>query len=142
MGWTETVGHIAGTPDEFKMDQVALSAVNWNLVPLEVGASADLEVFVKSEAGVGSESELLGHVTTFEPVRFHPLTGAVTEASLMVKNPRNTIGKIVYMFHPYSVTVRGTIYYNTWFGLVEYAVPVCSVHRVESADDITSASCR
>jgi hypothetical protein len=163
--WGVRVSNITALPDLYAFD-LTLFAENWNIVSVTV-RSGDLDVFASADAyavtddkvsttllqqsslhnrrrhrGRHFNNELLGHVKLLRPPAVFPAfttTNATARAAIV--DPSNSIGKIIYMNYPYTMTINGHLKYSTGAGLFLYHVPICSIHRVESIDVIVSLSC-
>ncbi|KAJ3409950.1 hypothetical protein HDV05_004149 [Chytridiales sp. JEL 0842] len=89
-----------------------------------------------------ANNELLGHVKILRtPAFFPPFSKNNSTARVAIVEPSNSIGKIIYMNYPYTLTIQGYLRYTLGAGMFVHAVPICSVHRVESASLIVSKSC-
>ncbi|KAJ3213905.1 hypothetical protein HDU67_002311 [Dinochytrium kinnereticum] len=152
--WGLLVGNLTARPDLFAFD-MELEAVNWNVVPVDVGV-VDLDVYASADAVASNMTtavELLGHVKHFEGLaRFPPIASSNVTGRIAIKEPSNTIGRIIYTTYPYRLTLVGQLTYSStgpllglggalFNTLFEHTVPICSVHVVESLGRIFSYPC-
>lgn len=138
------------TPELFEFD-VELTGSNANLVRVEL-RDTDIDVF--ATMGVSdqfdfmqwedSTPELLGHVREFnKTANFKPIATTTTKARISILDPYNTLGKLylilisIYMHFPFTVVVRGKIWYS-FFSILEYSINVCSYYQV--LDDTATES--
>ncbi|TPX58256.1 hypothetical protein SpCBS45565_g08039 [Spizellomyces sp. 'palustris'] len=138
------VGNIHGTLSIFEFD-MTLSATNENIIPAYVD-ELDLDVFVggglesenvfesdESNSTVALGKELLGHIRRVTPTTtFTPLSRTNANTHIAIHDPENTLGRVIYMRFPYTLTVRGSVTYSSlwWFQFVE---TVDCVTRVEAS---------
>lgn len=87
-------------------------------------------------------AELLGHIKSLDvPVLFSALSSTNASLHLSIPDPLNTLGRMIYLSYPYTLQIRGSLLYYTVTSLIQYSVPICSVHWVESPTSILSRSC-
>ncbi|KAJ3362186.1 hypothetical protein HDU91_003543 [Kappamyces sp. JEL0680] len=122
----------------FEFD-VLIQATNANFIPVTL-LDADLDVFAShgvSEPhpvrdGLAGKQELLGHVRTFNAsVSVSPTTYSVVRPRVTLVDPNNTLGKFIYLTLPFTLTIRGEIWYTSPFSLVHYTIPVCLYAHVD-----------
>ncbi|TPX55526.1 hypothetical protein PhCBS80983_g05248 [Powellomyces hirtus] len=152
------IGDIHGTLNLYEFD-VVFAAANQNIVPVYV-RNVDIDVFVGSDlvfdqnvappepkeqmpvvttAGRSSPKELLAHIrhltTSITFPALTPTTHTTPTGHIIIRDPENTLGKLIYLNYPYTLTVRGNIHYRTlWY--VEYVVKVSCVVPVEHNRDV------
>ncbi|KAI8818632.1 uncharacterized protein EV422DRAFT_569677 [Fimicolochytrium jonesii] len=147
------VGNIHAEYSIYEFD-IVLGAANANILPVYL-RNVDMDVFVGSDIlgveGVGladtvpsqedspapppdptksPPKELLSHVhhltTTISFPAFTPSTPTTPVGHISIREPENTMGKMIYMEFPYTLTIRGKIRYRTlWWS--EHSVPVTCV---------------
>ncbi|KAJ3101711.1 hypothetical protein HDU97_001120 [Phlyctochytrium planicorne] len=151
--WGLMLDNITASKELYAFD-LELQAVNWNVIPADI-VSLDLNIYASADAvayNASTMEELLGHVKYFDDrVRFPAAISSNATGRISLKDPSNTIGRIIYMFYPYRLTLVGEIMYSTtgpmlgqgkmFNPLFEHSVNVCSIHVVEAIDRISSYAC-
>ena len=86
--------------------------------------------------------ELLGHVKKLVKTTYFPALQTFNASlEIQINEPLNTLGKLIYLMFPYTLHVKGSLMYSTITSAIQYSIPICSIHRVESPFKIKSKSC-
>ncbi|KAH6587486.1 hypothetical protein BASA61_006211 [Batrachochytrium salamandrivorans] len=87
--------------------------------------------------------ELLGHTRHLNhTVVFPPMHASENlSATVTLIDPSSSVGKLIYLHFPYTLTVTGSLHYSMLWTLVSYEILICSMHVIEDGVVVQSRSC-
>ncbi|KAJ3393512.1 hypothetical protein HDU92_007708 [Lobulomyces angularis] len=140
------VNFVHGTPDYYEFE-LGLSAKNPNIVNINIH-DIDLDVMVSvaesTKSISGHDEELLGHVSKFQNQKsllFYPKMVTNSTAIILIKDPSNTVGRLIYDSYPYTLILRGSFHYYLFGNLISYKVTICSEHRIYNVTEVVNKKC-
>ncbi|KAI8898832.1 hypothetical protein BC833DRAFT_588284 [Globomyces pollinis-pini] len=143
---------ITRTEELFEFD-LQITGTNSNIIPAFL-ESTDFEVYASvgdHEYPLDSTSkypaplikhELLGHVRSFNlSVVFPPVSSSTNIGKIAIEDPSNTLGKLIYLTLPFTLSVEGYIWYTSIFRLTHQPIPICRYYFVTGEGVHVGNSC-